>query len=133
VKAVDICVPGTPPGGRCATAPNACGGGAFDYAPGYEYAVWQSRSAGALAGSVPVACHPPRVPRDAVSRDAAGVLPKQRLKVRTRGQGGAPTISAGEMAAPYQRICIGDSPKRFRRRYVHRVSHEPSPAMVRRV
>jgi hypothetical protein len=72
VRAVDICVPGTPPGGRRATAPNACGGGAPDYAPGYECAVWQSRSAGALAGSVPVACRPPRVPRDAVSPRCCG-------------------------------------------------------------
>jgi len=72
VRAVDICVPGTTPGGRRATAPNACGGGALDYAPGYECAVWQSRSAGALAGSVPVACRPPRVPRDAVSPRCCG-------------------------------------------------------------
>jgi len=75
-----------------------------------------------------------RVCRGTLSRrDAAVMLPKHRLMVRTRGQGDAPTISPGEMAAPYQRICIGDSPKRFRRRYIHRVSHEPSPAMVRRV
>jgi len=75
-----------------------------------------------------------RVCRGTLSRrDAAGILPKHRRKVRTRGQGGAPTISGGEMAAPYQRIRISDSPKRFRRRYIHRVSHEPSPGMVRRV
>jgi len=75
-----------------------------------------------------------RVCRGTLSRrDAAGILPKHRLKVRTRGQGGAPTISGGEMAAPYQRIRIRDSPKRLRRRYIHRVSHGPSPAMVRRV
>jgi len=72
VRAVDICVPGTPPGGRRATVPNAGGGGAPDYAPGYECAVWQSRRAGALAGSVPVACRPPRVPRDAVSPRCRG-------------------------------------------------------------
>ena len=72
VKAVDICVPGTPPGGRRATAPKACGGGASDYAPGYERAVWQSGSAEALAGSVPVAGRPPRVPRDAVSPRCRG-------------------------------------------------------------
>ena len=107
VRTVNICVPGTPPGGRRATVPNACGGGAPDDAPGYECAVWQRRSAGALAGSVPVACRPPRVPRGTLSRrDAAGILPKHRLKVRTRGQGGAPTISGGEMAAPYQCIRI---------------------------
>jgi len=75
-----------------------------------------------------------RVCRGTLSRrDAAGIIPKHRLKIRTRGQGGAPTISGGEMAAPYQRIRIRDSPKRFRWRYIHRVSHEPSPAMVRRV
>ena len=42
LKADDICVPGTPPrptGGRRASAPNARGGGAPDYAPGYECAV----------------------------------------------------------------------------------------------
>jgi len=72
-----------------------------------------------------------RVCRGTLSRrDAAGFLPKHRLKVRTRGQGGAPTISGGEMAAPNQRIRIRDSPKRFRRRYIHRVSHEPPTAMV---
>jgi len=75
-----------------------------------------------------------RVCRGTLSRrDAAGILPKHRQKVRTRGQGGASTISAGEMAAPYQRVCIGDTPKRFQRRYIHRLSHETSPAMVRRV
>ena len=75
-----------------------------------------------------------RVCRGTLSRcDAAGILSKHRHKVRTRGQVGAPTISAGEMAAPYRRVCIGDTPKRFRRRYIHRVSHETSATMVRRV
>jgi len=99
VRAVDICVPGTPPGGRRATAPNACGGGAPDYAPGYECAVWQTRSAGALAGSVPVACRPPRVPRDAVSPRCRGYFseappegpntrPGRRPDDKRRGNGG---------------------------------------------
>ena len=123
VKAVDICVPGTPqaadarlprmlaveapPTMRPGTSARFGRVGVLGHSP--DQSQWQA----ALRGC-----------QGMLSRhDAAVILPKQCLKVRTRGQGGAPTIGPGEMAAPYQCTCIGDSPKRFRWRYIHRVSH----------